>query len=398
VTAPRPGEALAAGLLDPALWAGDPHPLLRQLRRQAPVAWHAGRGFWAVSRHADVLAVESDPHTFCSGRGILTDEIGTTYDTPPTMMHTDPPRHTRYRRLVQPGFRPTLVRALAPAIRRGAEALVAAIPAGRPVDVLAALAVPLPIDVIGEVLGVPDEDRAKVHDWSEAAIPGSTDWPPERRAALMADMVGRLMAATEQRRRAPRQDVLSALATAELDGERLSTDELVMFLVQLLVAGNETTRNLIAGGLVALADAPDQWERLRAEPVLVPTAVEELLRVTTPVIAFLRTATADAEVGGCAVASGEPLLLLFASANRDEAVFGDDSDRLDVGRDPNPHLAFGFGPHFCLGAALARLEAAIVLEVLLERFASLGRAGAVERSPSSVIAGLKRAELRFTAA
>jgi cytochrome P450 len=168
-----------------------------------------------------------------------------------------------------------------------------------------------------------------------------------------------------------------------------------MFLIQLLVAGNETTRNLLSGGLVALAERPDQWAALRADPALVPTAVEELLRWTTPVISFMRTATTPATVRGVAVAEGDPVLLVYASANRDEEVFGPDAGELRVSRHPNPHVAFGFGPHFCLGAALARLEARVVLSELLGRFESLHLAGSVERTPSPVIAGVRHAPLVF---
>jgi cytochrome P450 len=212
----------------------------------------------------------------------------------------------------------------------------------------------------------------------------------------MGDMVGYLLDATKQRRSNPRDDVLSELATVTIDGDNLSDDELTMFLVQLLVAGNETTRNMLSAGLVALADTPVQWKRLVDDPGLVRSAVEEILRYTTPVISFMRTATRDAILGGQQVAEGEPLLLLFASADRDEEVFGRDADTLDVGRDPNPHVAFGFGNHFCLGATLARLEGRVVLEELLARFSSVERAGAVELSRSSVIAGVRRAELCFS--
>ncbi|MGH9016951.1 MAG: cytochrome P450, partial [Acidimicrobiales bacterium] len=177
----------------------------------------------------------------------------------------------------------------------------------------------------------------------------------------------------------------------------LTEAELAMFLVQLLVAGNETTRNLISGGLVALAENPEQWRRLAADRDLLSTAVEEMLRWTTPVVSFMRTATRPTELSGVAIAAGEPVLMLYASANRDEAVFGPSAGLFDVGRHPNPHVAFGFGNHFCLGAALARLEARIVLDELLDRFGTIALAGAVERSGSSVIAGVRRAELCFTA-
>jgi cholest-4-en-3-one 26-monooxygenase len=397
--AERPGLELARRLTDPEIYLGDPHPTYALLRSTAPVAWNDVRGFWALSRHRDICAVESDAATFCAGRGILTDEIGLDYASPPTMMHSDPPAHTRYRRLVQPGFRPSVVRTLEPALRARAASLVDAMPSEEPVDVMTALAIPFPLQVIGDILGLPEDDWGRAYEWSEAVIPGARpDWSDERRAGLMAEMVDHLVGTSKRRRSEPRADMLTALAEAVIDGDRLSDDELAMFLVQLLVAGNETTRNLIGGGLVALGDHPDQWERLRAERTLVPTAVEELLRWTTPVISFMRTATRDAEIAGVRIAAGEPVLMLFASADRDEEVFGPSAGTLDVARTPNPHLAFGMGNHFCLGAALARLEARAVIEAMLVRFAALEPAGSVERSPSAVIAGLRRAPLRFSAA
>ena len=178
-------------------------------------------------------------------------------------------------------------------------------------------------------------------------------------------------------------------------GDQLSEAELAMFLIQLLVAGNETTRNLISGGLVALSERPDQWAALRADRSLIPFAVEELLRWTTPVISFMRTATGPTTIRNQAVAEGDPVLLVYASANRDEAVFGEDAGELRIDRHPNPHVSFGFGPHFCLGAALARLEGRVVLSELLDRFESLAPAGPVERTASPVIAGVRHAPLTF---
>ena len=391
----RPGVELAARVIDPALYETDPHPLFSALRAEAPVAWNEERGFWAVTTHAEVTRVESEHETFCASRGILVDEIGVSYPSPPTILHSDPPAHTRYRRLVQPGFKPSVVKALDPVVRARAKTLVARLVPDEVVDVVPLLAVPLPLLVISEMLGVPEEDWERCYEWSEAVVPGAVDWPEERKAALMAEMVDYLVAATKARRAEPRDDVLSELALAELDGEQLTDAELAMFLVQLLVAGNETTRNLIAAGLVALAERPDQYARLRADPSLVPSAVEELLRWTSPVLSFMRTATGPTELRGVPIAEGEPLLMLFVSANRDEAVFGPDAGLLDVGRRPNPHIAFGFGTHFCLGAALARLEGRVVLEELLARFAGLELGGAVERTGSHVVAGMRAAELRF---
>ncbi|HVA02859.1 MAG TPA: cytochrome P450 [Acidimicrobiales bacterium] len=394
----RPGTALAARLTDPDLYSTDPYPLYAQLRAQAPVAWNEERGFWAVATHLEVSAIESDHATFCAGRGILVEEIGTTYASPPTMMHADPPVHTRYRRLVQPAFKPSAVRALESVVRARTTALVERIQSSAPTDVVATLSVPLPLQVISKILGVPDDEWERCYEWSEAVIPGATDWPEERRNQLMTDMIDYLVGAAKDRRARPRDDVLTQLAQVDLDGERLSDDELAMFLVQLLVAGNETTRDLISSGLLGFADHPGQWQRLRGDRSLVPKAVEEMLRWSSPVVSFMRTATRDTSVGGVAVAEGEPVLMLFASANRDERVFGPSASSFEVGRDPNPHLAFGQGNHFCLGAALARLEGRVVLEELLDRFADVGRVGAIERSPSSVVTGIRRAELRFTEA
>jgi cytochrome P450 len=392
----RPGTDLAARLTDPELYTSDPHPLYGRLRKEAPLAWNEELGFWAVSRHADVVAAETDAGTFCAGRGILVEEIGIHYDSPPTILHTDPPEHTRYRRLVQPGFRPSVTRDLEPVVRSRARALVDQMPTGEPLDVVQALSVPFPLLVISEILGVPEDEWRRCYEWSEAVIPGATDWPQERRDVLMGEMVQYLLDATKQRRISPREDVLSELATVTVEGDQLSDDELSMFLVQLLVAGNETTRNMISAGLVALADDPGQWRRLSEDHGLLKSATEELLRYTSPVISFMRTATQDTELGSQPIAEGEPLLLLFGSADRDEDVFGPDAGSLDVGRDPNPHVAFGFGNHFCLGATLARLEGRVVLEELLRRFSSIERAGEVVRSGSSVIAGVKRAELCFS--
>jgi len=311
------------------------------------------------------------------------------------MMHTDPPAHTRYRSLVQPAFGRKVVRTLEEMVRSAATSLVADLPKGSPVDVVEHLAVPLPVQVIGMLLGLPESEWDKVWAWSEASIPGTDIWnAPERREALRAEMMAELARAVAAGREHPRDDVISQLGAVELDGDRLSDDELAMFLNQLLVAGNETTRNTISGGLVAFAEHPDQWERLRADRSLVGPAVEEILRWTTAVIYFMRTATTDTQLGGQAVAAGDPVVMLYASANRDEAEFGADADQFRVDRSPNHHVAFGFGAHFCLGAALARLEVAAVLDALLDAgVTGLDLAGAVGHSRSNIIAGVTTAPM-----
>jgi cytochrome P450 len=397
-----PATADAGRLLDPSLYSGgDPFALYAELRRTAPVCWvdRQGGGFWAVTTHPEVASIGADPVRFCSSRGILTDEIGTSYDSPPTMMHTDPPQHTRYRRLVQPGFKPTLVRLMEAGVTAKARALSDPIRAGVAFDVVQDLSIPFPLQVICELLGVDGSQWPRFFDWSEAVIPGESERSEEERAALQLEMWEYLIGVADERRRAPADDLVSVLANVGSDpdsgGEALSEAELAMFLIQLLVAGNETTRNLISGGLVALAENPAQWAALRADPSLVPTAVEELLRWTTPVISFMRTATEATTVRGQSVAPGDPVLLVYASANRDEEVFGPDAGALRVDRHPNPHVSFGFGPHFCLGAALARLEGRVVLTELLTRFSSVSLAGEVQRTPSPVIAGVRHAPIVF---
>jgi cytochrome P450 len=392
VTTSTPDD-LVSRVLDEGFLAGDPFPDLARLRAEAPVAHHAETGAWVFTRHADVVAASRDPGTYCSGKGILLMEIGADYDSPPTMMHTDPPDHTRYRKLVQPAFAPSVMRRLDEVIRERASRAVAGLPAGEPVDVVGELAVPFPLRVISDLLGIPEDDWPRFFEWSEAAIPGATDWPEERIAELMGEMVTYLLSTAAARRSDPHDDVISLLANLEVDGDTLDDTELAMFLVQLLVAGNETTRNALSGGLVAFSERPDQWARLRAEPALVGTAVDEVLRWTTPVVYFMRTTTREVTVGDVTLPPGSPVVLHYLAANRDEAEFGPTAGEFDIARDPNHHVAFGSGPHFCLGAALARIELRAMLDALAARFATVERAGTVERSMSLVIAGVRSAPL-----
>ncbi|MET0902601.1 MAG: cytochrome P450 [Acidimicrobiales bacterium] len=390
-------EPLTDALLDPATYAADVHVVLDRLRAEAPLAWNGTAGFWAVTRHADVAEASSDPSRFCSAKGILVDEIGVTYDSPPTMMHADPPEHTRYRKLVRPGFTNAVVRQLEVLVRErtGAalDALAVKATGGAVVDITTELAIPLPIQLIAQLLGLPEGDEERLFRWSEAAIPGATDWSEEERGALLGEMTVELLGLAAARRQEPHDDVVSMLATYEEDGEALTDDELGMFLIQLLVAGNETTRNAISGALVALAEHPGQLDRLAADPARLPTAVEEVLRWTTPVTSFMRTAVTDTDLGGTPIRAGDPLLLIYAAANRDEAEFGPTAGTFDVDRTPNHHLALGHGPHFCLGAALARLELSVVLEGVTARWSRLRVAGPIVHSGSSVISGIKAAPL-----
>jgi cytochrome P450 len=293
-----------------------------------------------------------------------------------------------------------MVRQMEDGVTAKARGLIDTIVAGTPVDIVTALSIPFPLQVICELLGVDGSQWPRFFEWSEAVIPGESERSETERAELQAEMWGYLVGVAEERRRTPADDLVSVLATVGSeegsDADTLSEAELAMFLIQLLVAGNETTRNLLSAGLAALADQPEQWAALRADPSLIPSAVEELLRWTTPVISFMRTATADCTIRGQSVAAGDPVLLLYASANRDVEVFGADADQLHVDRHPNPQVSFGFGPHFCLGAALARLEGRVVLSELVSRFESLTLAGPVQRTASPVIAGIRSAPLVFS--
>lgn len=390
--------ALTTPLTDPAFYAGDPHPLFARLRDEAPLVWNEDPGFWVVSRHADVLAVSGDPTTYCSRQGILLQDIGADLpEIPGALLYFDPPEHTRYRKLVQPGFSPSRMRAMEASVRERARTLIASIGDGEPLDVVATVTVPYPLQIISELLGIPDDHWPRFYLWSEAFI-AAADGGREQSHDISeqtAEAVTYLLEAIAERQGHPRDDLISFLATVEIEGERLNDDELLMFIIQLLVAGNETTRNMISGGLIALADRPDQWSALRDDRSLVPSAVEEMLRWTSAVISFVRTATTDCELAGQQINAGDPLLLLYASANRDPDEFGDSASEFDVAREPNHHLAFGFGTHFCLGAMLARIEGRVLLEELLDDFATIETAGPVERTPSTVIAGVTAAPLVF---
>jgi cytochrome P450 len=370
-------------VFDESVARADPHPSYARLRAEAPVVWHEDPGIWVLSRYEDIVRVNRDPVTFSSAGGILPMEIGIEYPTPPTMMHTDPPEHTRLRKAVAEGFRPSRIAAMAPEVGAHVKGLVEGFGSDEPFDVVEKLSAPLPLMVICDLIGLPSSDWPLFWEWSDAVIPGAAQITDERRAELNGALESLLRRHIASR---------SGLA-ADLLERGLTDEDVYILLNQLLIAGNETTRNLLSGGLLALAQRPQQWALLVEDRSLVAGAVEEMLRWTTPVVSFMRTATRDVEVGRETIRAGDPVLMLWASANRDSAEFGPDADEFRVERDPNHHLAFGFGPHFCVGAALARLEAAAALEAMLERFSTLRVAGEPRRSPSTVIAGWEHVPL-----
>lgn len=384
--------------------AGPPHALYERLRREAPVFWHpevSGRGFWSVMRYHDVQEVLRDSATFSSSRANQIE------DYPPddprvsgdALINMDPPKHTQYRRVVNKGFTPRVISQLEPHIRALVTAMIDQVAPRGECELVEALAGNLPLHVLLELLGIPDEDLDKVLDWSLRMLrlqDPEYATSPQEGMELMQTVFGYTHQLAEQRRRAPREnDLLSLLMEATVEGHELSPSEFSLFFALLLAAGHETTRNLIANGMLALIEHPDQRERLLQDPSLIPSAVEEVLRFSPPVIYFRRTAMRDTGLGGQRIAQGDKVVVWFPSANRDEEIFPD-PHTFDVGRKPNEHLSFGHGPHFCLGASLARLEARVAFEEILRRLPDMTLAGPPVRLRSNFLNGLKRMPVRFT--
>jgi cholest-4-en-3-one 26-monooxygenase len=315
------------------------------------------------------------------------------------MLNMDPPLHTRYRRLVNKGFTPRMVRDLEESIHRSTDAIIDSVIEQGEADFVTQLSAELPLQVIAELLGVPHEDRHRMFDWSNRMV-GSED--PEYQAqaemALTAAMELYAYAAElfGKKRIDPRADLMSVLTGVEFEGEGLSELELELFFLLLTVAGNETTRNLMSGAMHAFFQHPAQWQRLLDDRSLLPSAADEMLRFVSPVMNFRRTAMCDVELSGTTIAAGDKVVFFHASANRDEDVFAD-PDTFDIGRDPNPHIAFGAGgPHFCLGANLARMEIRVMFEHLLDRMPDIRQDGAVQRLQSQFINGVKHLPVAFT--
>ena len=381
--------------------AGFPHHLIERHRAEAPVWWHEptthtpdGEGFWSVATHADVLRVLTDPETFSSERGGDRPYGGTLIQDLPVagvvLNMMDDPRHARIRRLVSKGLTPQTVRRLEHELRRRAGLLLDAVPDGEPIDFLVAVAAELPMQMICILLGVPEADR---HDLFSAVEPGFDfrSGDSNEREVSSFDMFSYGRSLIAEKRARPTDDMLSVVVHARLDDDEppeLTDGELDMFFSLLFAAGSETTRNAISGGLAALIDHPDQLAALRKDTRLMTTAIEEILRWTTPSPSKRRTATIATRLGGHAIAAGDKVVVWEGSANRDESVFKD-AMSFDVARDPNPHLGFGHGLHFCLGANLARLEIRVLYEELLSRFRTIESAGPIEWTRSNRHTGIR---------
>ncbi len=373
---------LAFHPLDPA-FRRDPFPAYARGRAEQPLLAHEGLPLrvFSVFRYADVQAVLRDPKTWSSR--FPPRVFGQADDgPPPSMLGTDPPAHTRLRSLVNKAFTPRIVARLEPRMHELAEALLdAALEAGR-VDLVEALAYPLPVTIIAEIIGIPRQDREQFKQWSDRAVAAlgtgfftGIDAPRRaRREQLLREMRDYLVPLAEQRRSAPREDLLTGLVQAEHEGSVLSHEEMLSMLVLLLVAGNETTTTLIGNAALELLAHPEQEKRLRERPELLPQAVDEVLRFASPVQFDPRRATRRVDLHGVRIEADDFVLCWLGSANRDESVFLR-AEHFDVAREKNPHLAFGFGTHYCLGANLARLEARIALGALLRRTRRLERIG-----------------------
>ena len=387
--------------------AAVPHAWLAHLRHHDPVHWQdepGGPGFWAVTRYEDCVTVNRDYERFSSAaQGTMPFELGADEVAQQSLMmlNMDPPLHTRYRRLVNKGFTPRMVRDLEESIHRSTDVIIDSVIEKGEADFVTQLSAELPLQVIAELLGVPQEDRHHMFEWSNRMV-GNEDpeYQDQQELALTSAMELYAYASElfARKRIDPHADLMSALTTVEIEGERLSDMELELFFLLLTVAGNETTRNLMSGGMHAFFQHPEQWQRLLADRTLLPTAVDEMLRFVTPVMNFRRTAMVDTELSGTRIAAGDKVVFFHASANRDEDIFTD-PDTFDIGRDPNPHIAFGGGgPHFCLGTNLARMEIRVMYEHLLDRMPDIRQDGDVQRLQSQFINGVKHIPVAFTPA
>ena len=397
-------------LVDPGTYrrGGAPHDQFTWLRQHAPVYWHADGGdpawpgFWAVTGHGDIGHVSRHPEIFSSSRRLVMlaevpeDQIEMQRLM---MLNMDPPQHTRQRRFANRGFTPRLISMLAKHVREICDTLLDEVVPRGEADFVTDIAAPLPLQVICELVGAPVEDRDRIFELSNKLV--GFDDPefrssPEEGMEAAAEIYAYAHELAERRRADPADDIVTRLLQPDDVGEVLTADEFDLFFLLLTVAGNETTRNAASGGMHAFFEHPGQWRRLLADPALIPSAAEEIVRWVSPVNLFRRTAACDTELGGQAIAEGDKVVVFYASANRDESVFAAPQE-FDIARDPNPHVGFGGGgPHFCLGRHLAALELRVLLQTLSERMPDIELDGEVSRLRSNFLNGIKHMPVRFT--
>jgi cytochrome P450 len=391
-------------LLAPGSFAeGQPHDQFRWLREHDPVRWHSepdGPGFFALTRHSDVTAVGRDSATFSSVPTILIPDPGPglelNIDGHQMMLTMDPPRHTRYRRLVSREFLPRASLAQGPRIRQLAAQIVDAVVERGECDLVDDVAGELPSYVIAELLGLPLDDGRELYRLTETIHAAPESVPPGAAAGAVMKMFAYASGVIAEKRARPRDDLATKLLHAEVDGHKLDDLDFQLFFMLLIDAGGDTTRNLVGGGMLALFEHPAERARLARDlDGLLPDAVEEMLRWVSPVVYMRRTATRDCEIGERKIRAGQKVVMYYGAANRDPAVFAE-PERFDVTRAPNPHVAFGGGgAHFCLGAHLARVEILAMLRELLTRIPDVEPSGPTEWLPSTFISGPKHLPVRF---
>ncbi|MBB1034231.1 cytochrome P450 [Dietzia sp. CQ4] len=382
---------------DPAVQA-DPYPIYQVLREESPVYWNKEQEFWALSRFDDIWAATQDHRRFSSAKGIVVgqDLAAGMGDLMPMMIMMDPPRHSALRKLVSRAFTPRRIAEMEGSIRATARGLLGSFIERGEVDFVHEYAGPLPTIVIADMLGIPNEDRQQFRDWSDRLVQVNPNDPASVEDATNAalGLYGYFTPMLAARRANRKDDLMSALLDAEVDGETLTEEELLGFCFMLLIAGNETTTNLISNTAQILSERPETLRTIAAEHSLLPAAVEEFLRLESPVQGLARTVTEDVELHGETMRAGSKVMLLYGSANRDEREYADPESFI-LDRKTERGLAFGHGPHFCLGAALARLECRVAYEELLSYVPDFALADGAERLLSGPVRGYKKLPITF---
>jgi cholest-4-en-3-one 26-monooxygenase len=397
--------ALEIDIYSPELFgSGVPHDRFTTLRAEAPVYHHAdpekAEGFWAVTRYEDVVTISRNPEIFSSNaETCLIFEMSEEQKEQQKLMmlNMDPPTHTRQRSLVNRGFTPRTIGKLEERIEKVCEEIVDKAVAQGEGDFVTMVAAELPLVVIAEMIGVPYEDRHKLFAWSNRMLSDDTTITEEQSAEAAMEVYAYANELAAAKRQCPADDIITKLISPDENGNVLDEFEFDLFFVLLMVAGNETTRNAISGGIEAFIAHPEQWERLKADPEgLKGTAADEIVRWVSPVMDFRRTVMTDTTLGGVDLKAGDKVIMYYTSANRDESVF-ENPNTFDIGRDPNPHIGFGGGgPHFCLGRHLAKLELELMLEMLAKKVDRIEHTGPIDRLRSNFINGIKSMPVKIT--
>jgi cytochrome P450 len=413
MTAASRTDVPAFHLIHPDHYAahGYPHDVWKRLRREDPVHWFdrtAGKPFWAITRHADIVTIGKRPDLALNGpRLVLSHEPELPNVFPPTLIQLDPPKHGLYRQMISKRFTPRYLQRMHGDIERiGKQIVDQLLDKSGPgnygeCDFVSEVSAPLPIAVIAWMLGVPECDWNLLFDWTNRTIgagdpeyrePGKT--PQDTAMAAMTELFGYFAKLVEEKRKNPADDLVSLFASLKVDGQPLPEIDVLTFCLIIVVAGNETTRNGTTGGMLAFIEHQDEMRKLQRNPALIDSAVEEVVRWTSPIIHFGRTATQDFPLRDKTIKEGDAMALFYPSANRDEEIFPD-GDVFRIDRDPNHHLGFGIGEHFCLGSHVARLELAIAYKHLLPRIEEIEVSGPIVRLASALVGGVKRLPIRY---